>query len=758
MSPSRLLSPTRRATLAGLAGVAISGVQGSGVLAAEATYRWRNVRVGGGGFIPGVVFSRAEKGLAYLRSDMGGAYRWDVAAGHWIPLLDNQAQGSWQGVESVAPDPLDPEVVYLAVGMGRRDPAAILRSANRGIDWSIAEVPFRMGGNEEGRGLGERLAIDPNDTRILLFGSRHDGLQRSEDHGRSWQKVEGFPHAGLGLNAWPQPTHGGVSFVIFDPRSGRPGQGSRTLFAGIADPVSDRLWRSDDAGATWKPVPAPHALLPCKAELDTTGSLFITYSNGIGPNGITDGAVWRLDTASGTWTDITPVRPSARQGGGFMGIALDQQTPGTVAVTSLNRWNPHDTLWRSTDGGKSWADAWPVSHRDVEATPFLYWGEAEADFGWWMAGLAIDPFDSEFACYTTGATIYATREFSKVSRGEKTTWFPWVEGIEQTAIITLTSLPEGPALLSGFGDISGFVHDDLTTSPRLQFTNPVFGNTNTIDFAGKAPAVVVRSGTPHQRHGGATLAWSQDHGRSWQPLTAPSLADAPAPPGRPGRSRKDLHQDAAITVSADGATFMVMTAVPQITRDRGKSWVPVEGLPAWTRPVADRVAPQVFYALDFATGDLFVSQDGGASFGPKPTLGLPDIAADRPSWREVAWPLIAAPSRAGSLWFASQKGLYRSHDGGGRFERVASDITVEALSLGAPPPGRRTPVLYAIGRRGDLRALWRSEDDGRSWIRINDARHEYGRRFRCLAADLQHYGRVYVGTDGRGILVGDPAV
>ena len=45
--------------------------------ASAASYHWTNVKVGGGGFVPGIVFSRAEQGLAYLRSDMGGLYRWD---------------------------------------------------------------------------------------------------------------------------------------------------------------------------------------------------------------------------------------------------------------------------------------------------------------------------------------------------------------------------------------------------------------------------------------------------------------------------------------------------------------------------------------------------------------------------------------------------------------------------------------------------------------------------------------------------------
>lgn len=40
-------------------------------------YTWKNVTVGAGGFAPNIIFSRVEKDLAYLRTDMGGAYRWD---------------------------------------------------------------------------------------------------------------------------------------------------------------------------------------------------------------------------------------------------------------------------------------------------------------------------------------------------------------------------------------------------------------------------------------------------------------------------------------------------------------------------------------------------------------------------------------------------------------------------------------------------------------------------------------------------------
>lgn len=708
-----------------------------------ADYVWKNVKVGAGGFAPNIIFSRAEKDLAYLRTDMGGAYRWERTQQRWLPLQDGMTESNYFGIESIAADPRDANVVYIAAGMYRYEEAAILKSRNRGKSWEVVRVPFRMGGNENGRGLGERLAIDPNNTSILYFGSRHDGLFRSADGGAAWTKVESFPHAGRGLPARGEPTNAGISFVIFDPLSDN-GESSQTLYAGVADPAERHLYRSLDGGRSWSRIPnePPQHLLPVKAELDDRGMLYVSYCNGIGPNGVTEGALYKLDTHQDTWSDISPEKGPARSAGGYMGLSLDRQRPGTLIVATMNRWNPYDTLWRSTDSGSTWVDIKPRSIRDVSASPFLLWGNKEADFGWWMAGLAIDPFDSKHVAYTTGATLYATRNISHQTRVQ---WRPWIEGIEQTAVITLASLPEGPALLSGFGDLSGFAHERLDVSPALQFINPVFANTNTIDYAGLSSNVVVRSGTPaHRSQGHApTLAYSRDYGKSWQALLEPKHE------GKTG--------SIAIVVAADGERFILTTPVPLWTEDHGKNWQAVKGLPRDARPVADKQKPDTFYAMDFASSRVFISNDGGASFTPLETSGLPeDIREDQPTWREIPWPLMAAPD--GDLWFVSRSGLFRSEDGGQSFKRITSDVAVQSLSFGKPRETGGRNTLYAIGAKDGTRAIWRSDDSGVHWTRLNDDKHQYGRRFRVLAGDLQHYGRVYVGTDGRGIVYGEPAL
>lgn len=725
-----------------------------------ANYQWRSITVGAGGFAPNIVYSTVEPGLAYLRTDMGGSYRWDSKQERWIPLQDDLAESSYFGIESIALDPNDTNAVFVAAGMYKSYPAAILRSFNRGLDWEVAPVPFRMGGNEDGRGMGERLAVDPVNGNILYFGSRHDGLFKSVDRGKSWQSVDSFPYRGLGLPAGGRKTNVGISFVQFMP-AGETQQTQRIIVA-IADEHSPHLLESRDAGRSWQAIKnePPASLRPAQA-VRQGNQLFISYSNNTGPNGVTDGAVYRLDLATHQWTDITPGHNDTpnlktnRPQGGFMGITASQKTPGLIAVATMNRWQPHDTIFVSKDGGASWSNIGPKSQRDVSATPYLYWGNEEADFGWWIAGLAFNPFDDNELVYTTGATVYRTRELQP--RKDVLHWKPWIHGIEQTAVITLTSLPEGPELLSGFGDISGFVHTDFDRSPTVMFTNPVFANTNTIEYAALKPEVVVRSGT--QAHRGnelsPTLAWSEDGGMHWQPLEVPAYSAHLMA----SKQRHDLTGNFPLLVSADGERFIFAGPRAMITGDRGKQWKRVKGLPENARPVADKKDPKRFYALDFDDAQMYMSDDGGWTFHTleESSTGLPDnLAAIRPTWREKAWPLQASPTTTGELWLSSGNALYRSTDNGQSFTVISSAAEIEEMTFGKPS-AQGKPTLLAIGRCDGEKRLLRSDDLGRSWITLNDDRHQYGQRFRTLAGDPRHFGRIYVATDGRGIVMGEPA-
>lgn len=728
-------SPLRWLALVALAEAGlVAGVSSAQEQATSVPYRWSSVVVGAGGYAPNVVFSPAERGLVYLRTDMGGAYRRDARSLRWVPLQDGNPVSSYMGIESIAPDPVNPDIVYLAAGMNAASPAAILRSTDRGTTWTVVSVPFAMGGNEPGRGLGERLAVDPNDTRRLFFGSRHDGLWRSLDNGLHWTKVDAFPHGGLGMPV-RGGSNGGVSFVAIDPGSGKRGKASQRVWAGVADPSGASLYRSDDGGTTWQAAPGPN-LFATKGVFDAKGALWVGFSDGIGPSDAKTGAVWRYDR-TGTARDVTP--PSWRAAGaegGFLGIAIAASRPGMAAVSTIDRYRSGDSLWVTRDDGRSWDDVGPRSRRDVTATPFLRHEGKGADFGHWISGLAIDPFDARHVLYTTGATLYATRD---IDAREAVRWAPWVDGIEQTAIITAISPTKGAPLISGFGDLAGFVHDDLAKSPEPSFIHPYLSNTNTLDYAGLAPHVIVRSGSLYvDRPRDASLGRSDDGGRHWTPIKVPGN-EQPA-------GRDDLNGEAPVTVAADGGAMIVGTLVPQMTRDRGRNWQTVRGLPGRTRAVADRVDPARFYAVDVAAGQVLVSDDGGTSFSRADGRGLPsDLTPMGRRGREAQSALFAVPGSRGELWLQAGGRLYHSTDGAASFVRAVGELKIELFGLG------HQGVLFAAGTLGEMRGIWRSSDGGTTWQRIDDDAHRWGGRYRVIVGDPRKPGRVYVGTDGRGV-------
>src|SRR5664279_1416452 len=211
---------------------------------ASVPYTWKSVQMVGGGFVDGIVFHPSEKGLRYARTDMGGAYRWNDRSRRWEPLLDwvPYEDLNLMGVESIAVDPSDPNRVYLACGTytnARTPDGAILRSTDRGKSFQSTNVPFKFGGNENGRGNGERLAVDPNDGKVLYLGTRQAGLWRSTDGAVTWSKVDSFPDV---TEAPPaavptQPGRGAQPAQAAPGGSGRASRGSGIVVT-LVDPRS----------------------------------------------------------------------------------------------------------------------------------------------------------------------------------------------------------------------------------------------------------------------------------------------------------------------------------------------------------------------------------------------------------------------------------------------------------------------------------------------------------------------------------------
>ncbi|MFJ4787133.1 1,4-beta-glucanase [Streptomyces sp. NPDC088794] len=729
--------PSRRTVLGGAAAaVALTAVplppqsaHAAGSSAAAPSYRWRNAVIGGTGFVTGVLFHPSVRGLAYARTDIGGAYRWDERAARWTPLTDHLGWDDWNllGVEALAIDPLHPNRLYLAVGTYAQSWAgngAVLRSDDRGATWTRSDLTVKLGANEDGRGAGERLLVDPRDSDTLWLGTRHDGLLKSTDRGATWAAVSDFP-------ATPSGSGQGITFLVAV---------GRAVYAGWGDGTggTSNLFRtaaSTAGGTTWEAVPAQptgaSAKVPIRAAYDAhTRELYVSYADAPGPNGQADGSVHRFAPATGRWTDVTPVRPGGSDTFGYGGVAVDARRPGTVVVSTNNRWAAVDTLYRTTDGGRTWTSLKDAAVFDVSETPFLKWGAEQPKFGWWIQAVAVDPYDSRHVVYGTGATLYGTRDLKH--------WAPQIRGLEETSVIKLVSPPVGEAhLLSGSGDIGVLYHERLTASPsRGMATNPVFGSATGLAQAAGRPAYVVRTGWGDNGNG----AHSGDGGRTWAPFAAqPSLAhDAPGP----------------IATNADGSVLLWSFVHWDGTKyaahrsaDNGTTWTEISSFPKGATPVADPADPTLFYAYDTDTGTLRASTDSGLSFTER-AGGLP--AGDS------QFQLVAAPGRSGDLWLSVKwNGLYRSVDGGASFTKVASCWASYTLGFGKAADGADYPAIYQVGSTETITAVYRSDDEAKTWVRINDDRHQWGWTGQAITGDPRVYGRVYLATNGRGIQYGE---
>jgi hypothetical protein len=715
-------------------GTAAARTAAPGPAQSTVPYSWHNVPIVAGGFVDGLVFSPAQRGLAYARTDIGGAYRWDAAGRRWIPLLDSTGFNDWNelGVESIAPDPVNASKLWVATGEYTYPWAVppdgeILRSANQGRSWQVTDLPIQLASNENGRNMGERLAVDPDDDRILYLASPANGLWRSADGGVTWSQVASFPVTST-------PDDVGLSFVTFDPIGSHRGAPTKTIFVGNA--TGTDLYESTDAGASWRLVPGePTGMEPQHGVLASNGVFYVDYANQPGPNGMTDGSVWKYDTLTGAWTNITPEVPGANGNPdfGYAGLAVDPEHPGTVLVATNDRWYPVDTIFRSTDGGTTWEDVGADATLDISASPYLAWG-GTPKFGWWIASVAIDPFDPNHAIFGTGATVFGTDDLTVADRGQSTTWSSAAaEGIEETAVNDLVAPPAGPCpLISAVSDLGGFCHATLTASPADGMIAPILSSGTSVAEAGAAPLDVAMVG-----YSGGD--WSTDGGSAWTAMTLPPGSSAGA---------------GTVAVSANGATIVWATAdaPAAYSSDGGQHWIAVSGLPQGDLPVADPVQPNVFYAYDTTTGTLLESTDGGATFSAG-TTGLPTGAASG-----SLSPLHTVPGRAGDLWLAAGNGvLYHSTDGGASFSVDATVGTADTLGFGKAAPRASYPAIYLVGIVGGVQGVFRSTDGGSTWLRINDDAEQYGWTGQSITGDPRVFGRVYLATNGRGILYANPA-
>jgi len=705
---------------------------------ASANYNWLPVRIIDGGTMTGLYMHPAQQGLMYTRANVGGAYLRNASNPVWLPLTDwlNGLSPGWSlmYIEGIAVDPTDVKRLYLAGG-AYLEPGfpngALMISDDLGNSFQTVRLPFRMGANDDyGQQGGERLAVNPFNPAQLFLGTHQAGLWVSNDHGASWSQSAAFPVSST-------PDLVGVVFVRFDPAH------NGVAYAGL---YGKGIYSTADGGATWKLIPGQPTTLPdgeplrpIRSALGPEGVLYITFSNFEGLNSISNGAVWKFNTSGGAWTNITPPDTSPNLWYGYCAVSADAEHAGTVMAGTWNRWYHGDDIFRSTDGGATWKSLLEYSVRDTSLSPFL--DSSPPIFGAWNTSIEIDPFDSDHALYIGGSTIWETHDLTAMDALQTTHWTVGALGVEETVIHDVVSPSAGAHLYSIIGDRGGFRHDDFTVSP-VPFLNPKMVDVASLDYAESKPAFMARVGALDYT-GNLAAAYSQDGGVTWTPYSG-------LPPGEGIDS--NLGYAAMVAVSADGATVIWApgSTVPAYWSSVG-AWVSSKGAPVGVRVISDRVNPKKFYGYDPGSGTMFVSTDGGVTFISGAT-GLP-MDSGSSGWAAEGHPK-AVYGIEGDLWLPTSSGLYHSTDSGASFTRINSIDTAPLVGFGMAAPGASYPAIYTVGTVSGVYGIFRSIDEGNSWTRINDEAHQYG-RLDAISGDPRIYGRVYVGTAGRGIIYGD---
>jgi xyloglucan-specific exo-beta-1,4-glucanase len=765
--------------LAGVAAVLLSGCGGERGDASNATVtaatvtsarataptRWANVKIGGGGYVPGLIFHPTSPDVLYARTDMGGAYRWDAANAAWVPITDGfgAAETFYHGSETIALDPNDDNRVYMSTGMYLSDKAdaRLYISTDRGNNWTYVNLPFSAGSNAQGRAVGERMMVDPNQPEILFYGTRTTGLWKSADRGQTWQQVTSLAshkmtNAEIDTAQW----RGVVGFeqVIFDTSTKGTGNATQTIYTAVAPDyaavagLSYSMYKTTDGGATWTGVPTPVTgyYIPHMVRAKD-GMMYVAFTMGTGPGAGGPARLYKFDGSN--WTLLKQYDPTwINYGmGGLSVYGTGATTRIALGVTnSWGNWEGQHIIQLSDDGGATW--------REISAqTP--HFGTMPT-WGGWPDDVEIDPNNPDRILHVTGGGVWETRNAS----ADKPTWNFIINGHEETATLSMMAPPPGAdyQLLNSSGDMGMVVHTELFKAPTRGPLN-WFSNSNSSDMAWSNPAYIATIGTTTWDHPNVAGAYSTDSGVTWTAFPANH------PDGM-------THQggDSSLAVTKPGHIIWAPSdSVPAYTTNSGASWT-YTNLPAVEpgtsyRLAADRKNPNRVYAYQGGGGwwrsapKAYYSTDGGHTFTESTqfsTLGpRPEFISNTS--------LAVNPNADGDVWLTDSHSIYHSLDGGATWTKLSVTASIwgdhptwswpvvygaTSIALGKAPAGASySASVYVVGVINGVWGVHRSDDGGTTWRRFNDDKHQYG-GIGVLAADQTVPGRLFMAGSGRGIL------
>ncbi len=542
------------------------------------SYRYRNMPIPGGGYVTGFSFHPYKEGIFYLRTDIGGTYRFDGKEQRWHSLIDHVTMEDISETfpAAIALDAEHPERLYIACGIYSRAHGRLAVSEDYGETFAYYEMPMHVHGNMNGRGTGYRLIVDRGCENVLWFASQDSGLWRSGDRGRTWSRIPAFAEQY-------------ATFV------GQTADG-RALFAAGAGATTKRserlrghsLYVSYDGGETfeelWQPADGEidgvrlAGLVAQRYAMDER-YLYVTYSV-MGRNAyvcelgyscdggsVIGGKIVRYpleaDGRIGMGEDITPPpaepvpngenvgeagdrdgdgkRPSAAAAEGdghslpaygleygFSGIDAPGRVPGLVAASTISK-GDGDCVYLSRDYGASWEcilcdlAVGRMAFRTSYLKPCYNGGH---NLIHWLTDLKINPFCPDELWFNTGTGVFRSRNLTRAAGGEPVVFEDWSDGVEETVHLNVYGPPAGEVkCIDILGDLGGFAFRDLNHPCDNSFGDAAGNRYITCinaDYSDVRPELVVV--TPRGNWTGRTkggLIYSKDQCRTFERLPMP---------------------------------------------------------------------------------------------------------------------------------------------------------------------------------------------------------------------------------------------
>jgi len=637
----------------------------------------------GQGNASGAEIQPDEGGRPELVEFYGGDVRVRKAAAgewQWHPL----AIGAGGHNTALAFDLKDPARMFQI-----SDVAGVIKTVDGGRHWrnSMAGLQGYANGNY---GVGS-ITIDPSDSRVIYASlgrtaENPSGIIRSDDGGESWRWLSSeICIAGEG----PTSKKFGGPGILIDPAN------NQRLYAIDTKRNSGGggVWISTDGGSHWE--------VSGLAQGRISG---LRFAPGV-PGVIWASAVNLPDAPGGMFRSADEGRtwqPAGLAGKDVYNFQFDAGNPATIYAACGS-----EGIFKTTDGGATWTainqglplDAnspkpqfFTYRYRALDADPFqpghlvvaadvirayyesfdggatwrrLPVGERHAPEGWMLTANHMGWHTSQVYFHPLQKGSLFVCDFFGTWRSDDggRTWEIHPYGAEQSCMTTvLPDAQEPNRIYLGIWDHDFLIYHDDAVSPRSERVSGA------------------RQESRNTNHHASSIA--QD----------------------------EAHPDTLLAVMNSAALIR--------SADRGKTWTRIDqGLPAdpfWRlgAPVIAADAGVAFLPINGGEkdgGGVYSSGDGGLSWSRAANSSLPAI--DVTGRWDPRQNVFAATSDASLLALVSKDRLYLSGD------RAVSWTAAET-----PGPVRTVAVTEEDGRKtlfaGGTDALYRSEDDGKTWSPI----------------------------------------